>query len=428
MSASELSRMTLSAIVDAGKRGPRHWVPWGIVAVLLLAAGVLLAALRGDKHAARYAVAQVELRDVVIAVKATGNLQPTRQVDVGSETSGLITQIYVDTNDAVKKGQTLARLDTARLQDAARQAEAALASADAQVASADATAAQATAQLSRIQEVYRLSDGKVPSRVELDQAVAELRRAEAQVSVTRAQVAQARAQLSSTRTSLSKATIQAPINGVVVSRKVDIGQTVAANFQTPVLFSIAEDLTRMRLDVKVDEADVGQVVAGQSAVFVVDAFPGRQFKALVDKIDIASSSSAASGETRAGVISYNARLSAANADMALRPGMTASAEISVETIRQALVVPIVALRFVPPAAVDRKLGIKIGPPGMNESQRQTGLGRGSRQTLHVLGKSGRLEARSVVIRAIIGTDSVVEGDGLTAGDAVVTGILGDAPK
>lgn len=428
MIASDQSGTILSSIVASGSRGRRRWLPWAIAVVLLVAAATLAASLRGDRRAIHYASSQVEQLDVVISVKATGNLQPTRQVDVGSETSGQITQITVDTNDPVKKGQMLARLDTSRLLDAAGQAQAALASAEAQVASADATAAQAGAQLARIQEVHRLSGGKVPSQVEFDQGVAELRRAEAQAAAARAQVAQARAQLSSTRTSLSKATIHAPINGVVVARKVDIGQTVAANFQTPVLFSIAEDLARMRLDVKVDEADVGQVVAGQSATFVVDAYPGRQFTALVDKVDIASSSSTAAGETRAGVISYNARLSAANADMALRPGMTASAEISVETIRQALVVPIVALRFVPPPQANKKLGFKIGPPGMSDSQRQTGLGRGSRQTLYVLNKDGSIEARSVVIRAIAGTDCVVEGAGLKQGESVVTGTLSDATK
>jgi HlyD family secretion protein len=337
--------------VFLGQEGVRPWWrgPVGIVvAVGLLLALLVLTRCFAGEAAGGYATQPVRKGDLTVAVSATGNLQPTNQVEVGSEQSGLVEQVYVDINDRVTRGQPLARLDTSRLQDTIVQAQAGLAAAQAQVAQAEASRVQANASLNRLEEVSRLSGGRVPSAAEMDNARAELRRAQASVQAAQAQVAQARAQLSSAQTNLSKATIYSPVTGVVLNRQVDPGQTVAASLQAPVLFAIAEDLAAMQLEVRVDEADVGQVREGQRATFTVDAYPGRTFPAEIVRVDVGANtgSAAASGST-GNVVAYTAILSVQNPELLLRPGMTATAEIVTTERRDVLLVPNAALRFSP---------------------------------------------------------------------------------
>lgn len=325
-----------------GGRALRHW-PWLAGAVVI--AGLLWLALRsGDEAAApRYATEAVTVGTLVVKVSATGNLQPTNTVDVGSELSGIVDRVYVDDNDEVKKGQLLAQLDLSKLQDAVTKSRASLAAAEAQVLQTQATVAEARAMLARYQQVSQLSGGKVPSRTEMDSAEANLKRAEANVASARASVAQARATLQSDETNLGKASIRSPINGVVLSREVDPGQTVAASFQAPVLFKLAEDLTKMELQVDVDEADVGQVKAGQKATFSVDAWPGREYSAVITRVGYGA-------QEAEGVISYLTVLEVSNDDLSLRPGMTGTADIVTLTRQNALLVPNAALRFTPPTA------------------------------------------------------------------------------
>lgn len=325
-----------------GGRALRYW-PWLAGAVVI--AGLLWLALRsGDEAAApRYATEAVTVGTLVVKVSATGNLQPTNTVDVGSELSGIVDKVYVDDNDEVKKGQLLAQLDLSKLQDAVTKSRASLAAAEAQVLQTQATVAEARATLARYQQVSQLSGGKVPSRTEMDSAEANLKRAEANVASARASVAQARATLQSDETNLGKASIRSPINGVVLSREVDPGQTVAASFQAPVLFKLAEDLTKMELQVDVDEADVGQVKAGQKATFSVDAWPGREYSAVITRVGYGA-------QEAEGVISYLTVLEVSNDDLSLRPGMTGTADIVTLTRENALLVPNAALRFTPPTA------------------------------------------------------------------------------
>ncbi len=278
---------------------------------------------------------------------ATGNLRPTNQVQVGSEVSGRIDNIYVDVNDRVARGQVMARINTDVIDDQIRQAQANLDAARAQVAQARATLNVDSAQLARLQEVYRLSDGKVPSKTELEAAEANVARGRASVNSAQANVVAAQAQLSTGLTNRDRAVIRSPVSGVVLARQVEPGQTVAASFNTPTLFVIAEDLSVMQLRVLIDEADVGQVKAGQKADFIVDAYPGRRFPATVERIDLASNNTAsaaqaaqsgAQAQTNA-VISYEARLSVANGDGLLRPGMTATATVRTESTGTSLLVP-----------------------------------------------------------------------------------------
>jgi len=328
----------------------RRWV-WPVVLLVLLAiAGLVLLAARNEANP-RYEVEEVKRGRLEVTVSATGNLQPTNQVDVGSELSGIIDKVFVDVNDEVKRGQVLARLDTRRLEDQVARSRAALAAAEASVAQARATLQDARANLARLEEVSRLSGGRVPSQAELETGRANVAKAEAALRSAEASVEQARATLRTDETNLAKASIRSPIDGVVLTRKVEPGQTVAASLQAPVLFTLAEDLTRMELQVNVDEADVGQVKPGQKATFTVDAWPGRKYPAVIERVAYGS-------QVTEGVVYYPTTLRVNNDDLSLRPGMTATAEILTAVHEDVLLVPNAALRFVPRTGeAKRKKGI-----------------------------------------------------------------------
>jgi HlyD family secretion protein len=384
----------------------------------------------GGSAQAGYATEAARRQDLTVTVSATGNLQPTNQVEVGSEQSGLVVAVFVDNNDRVTRGQPLARLDTARLRDALVQSQAAVTSAQAQVGQAQASATQASSNLARLQQVWELSGGKVPARTELDNARAELQRNQAAVRVALAQVTQARAQVSSAQTALSKATIYSPVTGVVLSRAVDPGQTVAASLQAPVLFTIAEDLSQMELEVKVDEADVGQVKSGQSASFTVDAYPARRFNAQITRVDLGANSEATSTSTTSSgnVVAYTAVLRVDNPDQILRPGMTATAEIVTSEKKNVLVVPNAALRFTPSGGAASGQGSSVTGmlmprrPRGGSSQEAT-IGRGSTQTVYVLGSDEKLQPRRVTVGESNGSVTEVTSGALKAGEKIVTGQL-----
>ena len=278
----------------------------------------------------------------------------------------------------------------------------------------------------------------MPSQTELDTGRAENLRAQAGVRAAQAQVAQSRAVLSSAQTNLSKATIYSPVTGVVLARSIDPGQTVAASFQAPVLFTIAEDLAQMKLEVKVDEADVGQVQAGQRATFTVDAFPGRTFPAHIIRVDVGantgtSSSSSAASATNT-VVAYTAVLSVQNPELNLRPGMTATADIITSEERDKLLVPNAALRFSPERAAAGQGTARGGVTsvlvpqrgrgrGNGAGGREVGIGRGSRQTVYVVGENGEPKAIEVTTGETDGSRTVVRGDTLKPGMKVITGRL-----
>ena len=401
------------------------------LAGVLLVAGIAALLFARREAPPTFATQQVQRGDLRVTVSATGNLQPTNEVEVGSELSGLITEVNVDNNDRVTRGQVLARIDTARLQDSITQSKASLQSAIADVAQAQATAQQTKAALARFEEVHALSGGKVPSAAELDTAKAEYARATAGVLTAEAGVARARAQLSSDQTQFSKALILSPVTGVVLSRQIEPGQTVAASFNAPVLFVIAEDLSAMRLDVKVDEADVGQVAAGQSATFQVDAFPGRTFPAQVERVDVGANAGTGSttSSSSSSVVAYTAVLAVNNSDSTLRPGMTATAEIVTSEKKGVLLVPNAALRFSPDGGAKERTGVtKVlmpGPPRgtANAQSREVKIGRGSAQQVHVLGADGQPQPVAVTTGDTNGTLTEVTGDSLHEGDAVITGVL-----
>jgi HlyD family secretion protein len=329
--------------IDQSSDRKKHLKRWLIIALLAIAGVTSAVVWKGTKksNSMQYQTQKVQRGDLTVTVTATGALEPTNQVDVGSELSGIIKTVEVDYNDRVKVGQILARLDTDKLKAKVLQSKAALESARAKVLEAQATVKESGDQLARLKQVWELSNNMVPSQQDLDAAQAVLHRAKATEATARAQVSQAQATLEADETDLAKTVIHSPINGIVLTRNVEPGQTVAASFQAPVLFTLAEDLTQMELHVDVDEADVGQVTKGQEAVFTVDAHPGRTFPAGITQVRYGS-------QTVNGVVTYKTVLNVDNSDLSLRPGMTATADITVNKVENAILVPNAALRFIPP--------------------------------------------------------------------------------
>lgn len=404
----------------------RRWMKYWLPALILLL--LVLFFTRGGEDEPQYITEEVTQGSLAIEVTATGNLRPTNQVEVGSEVSGRIDRIYVDVNDRVSRGQVLAQINTDVIEDQIRQAQANLNSARASVAQAGATLDVDTAQLERLQEVYRLSDGKVPSKTELEAAEAAVKRDRAAVASAQAGVASAQAQLSTAVTNRNRAEIRSPVAGVVLARQVEPGQTVAASFNTPTLFVIAEDLSQMQLRVSIDEADVGQVEQGQEATFTVDAYPGRQFPAVVERVDLASTNTAQTAQQQQqaqgnAVIIYEARLTVDNRNGLLRPGMTATANIATERTGSGMLIPNGALRF-EPEQDDEAGGVGLGGEdfGLEREEVRATIGRGSRQTVHVLKDDGTLEPVEVVTGQSDGRRTIVTSEALEPGMKVVTSV------
>lgn len=419
----------------------RRWLKWIVVgAVVLLAVFLLSRFLFGGATATQYSTEEAARGNLTVTVSATGKLAPTNQVQVGSELSGLVETVTVDVNDRVVKGQPLAVLDTSRLDDSIAQSQAALNANQAQVAQAQATVAESRAQLARLEEVSRLSGGRVPAKVEMEQARAAAARAVAALKVAEANVVSARAALSSNQTQRFKAVIRSPVNGVVLARQIDAGQTVAASFNTPTLFVIAEDLSAMQLQVAIDEADVGSVKQGQLASFTVDAFPGKTFPATITRVDLGSNlsaqtttSSTTTSTTQSQVVSYAATLSVANADQQLRPGMTATAEIITRAKPDVLLVPNAALRFRPGAGTQAASSGQGGIAGAlvprgrrggaGATEKSATMSRGAQQTVYVLGADGQPQPVQVTTGDTDGTVTEVTGGDLKPGMKVITGQL-----
>ena len=406
---------------------PRWWQRsslWiGLAALLLAAGGVYYwQAQKAVKAAPAYVTTPLAKGNITLTVSANGTLQPTRSVNIGSELSGTIKRVLVDVNDRVKAGQVLVELDASKFKDQVTRSRAALAAAQAAQAQSVATTKETRAALARFEAVAKLSGGKVPSASELDSARATLDRALAAEDSARANVAVARATLSTDETNLSKASIRSPIDGVVLSRSVEPGNAVAASLQAVTLFSVAENLTQLELNASVDEADVGAVAVGQKASFTVSAYPTRRFPASIQRVAFGSTSTN-------NVVTYVTTLNVDNADLALRPGMTAVATIVATERKDVLVVPNTALRFSPGAGSAAKGGsaqsggilskMMPRPPRSGaKTARSDSNSPGTRQIW--LLKDGQPEARSVTTGISDGRVTEVSGEGLEPGLPVIT--------
>lgn len=331
----------------------RRWFQVALVFIAISAGGYYAWQQKQLAAAAPSYVTEAAAKgNLTLTVTANGTLQPTRTVNIGSELSGTVLRVLVDVNDRVKKGQVLVELDTAKLNDQVLRSRAALSATQAQVAQTSATVTEARSNLARLEEVSRLSGGKVPSASELDAARASVARAEGAQASARANLDSAKASLTTDETNVAKAYIRSPIDGVVLTRSVDPGNAVAASLQAVTLFTIAEDLRQLQLRVNVDEADVGRVKVGQKASFTVSAFPSRRFPATITRVSFGST-------ITDNVVTYVTQLDVANDDLSLRPGMTATSTIVAVERKDVLLVPNTALRFSPQAASAAKGGNNI---------------------------------------------------------------------
>jgi HlyD family secretion protein len=399
-----------------GRRARRWWLWAAVAAAVAAAAAIAWLLAERAPDGPRYVTEAVEQGDLKVTVTANGTLAPTRSVNVGSELSGTVAKVFVDINDRVRKGQVLVELDTAKLRDQLSRSNAALASAQAKVAQTVATVSETRAKLARMEDVARASAGKVPSATELDAARAALERARADELAARASVADARAAVSQDTTNLSKASIRSPIDGIVLTRAVDPGNAVAASLQAVTLFTVAENLATMKLQVNVDEADVGKVRDGQSATFTVSAYPNRRYPARVTRVGYGST-------TKDNVVTYLADLQVDNADLSLRPGMTATAVIAAAERKGVLLVPNAALRYTPGDAKQAPEGgivSKLVPRApRSDTPRRAGTTAESRRQVWVL-RSGSPAEVSVTPGLTDGRRTEVVGNGLQVGDAVIT--------
>lgn len=332
----------IAASLALGRQAPRRrLLRWTIILVALAAVAGgwwYWSASRSSVQPA-YVTAVAERGDITTTVTATGTLQPVTQVDVSSELSGVVRTVEVDENERVSRGDVLLTLDTTRLSAQVERAKASVEAAQAKIEDTRVTLKETNLALERTTSLARR--GMVADQA-LETATAARDRAASAVSSAQASLAIAEADLKLQQADLAKSTIYAPIDGVVLTRSVDPGQTVASSFSAPVLFVIAADLANMELEAAIDEADIGTVEKGQNASFTVDAFPGRTFDAAISDIAFAS-------VTTDGVVTYEAKLAVANKDLLLRPGMTATVAVVTKEVKDVIAVPSEAFRYRPPA-------------------------------------------------------------------------------
>jgi len=309
----------------------------GAVVMVIVAAGALFFLFGNSGNGPKYRTEKTVRGDVVTTVTATGTVNAVTTVLVGTQVSGTIKKIYVDFNSPVKKGQLIAQIDPALFDEQVAQAKANLLAAKANVEKAEASLVDAKRTRDRNAELFAKN---LIARSDLDTADTNMETSRASVSAAKAQAAQTDAALRNAQTNLGYARIVSPVDGTVVSRNVDVGQTVAASFQTPTLFTIAQDLTKMQIDTSVDEADIGKVKVGQDAEFTVDAYSDNTFKGKVGQVRIAPI-------TVQNVVTYDVVITVDNPDFRLKPGMTANVSIIVAEKKDVVKIPNAALRFRP---------------------------------------------------------------------------------
>jgi HlyD family secretion protein len=438
----------LATIVASGASRPmRKWVILTIGTALV--GGGVFYFMTPDKEGAKqadYVTEAAKTGRISLIVTAAGNLAPTNQIIVGSELSGTAKEVMVDTNDQVKKGDTLAKLDTSKLDQQTERSRAALLAAKARVSQAEATLAETRAALARQEELLKISGGKTPSRATMETSRATVSRAQADLESAQATVTGAEAEVRSFESDLAKTVIRSPVDGIVLSRSIEVGQTVAASFTAPTLFTIAEDLKKMELLVNVSEADIGRIEAGQTATFSVDAWPARNYTAKVKKVAFgavgtgttASSGSSSGNASASSVVTYSTELEVANEDLSLRPGMTATVDIAIVDKPDILVVPNAALRFDPvaataigkPDATKRTLVQSLSPGGGRRWRGTPPPKAGSADSAPKVWtlKNGEPSAINVTPGITDGRLTEISGGNLTAGTPLIISIKPPKPE
>ena len=387
------------------------WILVAVVAVTASFAAYYRA--NADDDRPQYTTAVVTREDLVDSVEATGTLGAVTTVQVGTQVSGTIASLHADFNSEVKKGDVIARLDPSLMQAQVDQAAATITRLEADVDRAQAALQDAQQKLDRGREL--LKQGLVP-RADVDTAESTARQAEASLQSAKAQVTQARASLNQNRVNLDHTIITAPVDGIVISRNVDVGQTVAASMSAPTLFVIAKDLTHMQVEASVDEADIGRIRQGEPVTFVVDAYPRDVFKGTVSQVRLQP-------VVVQNVVSYVTVIDVPNPEKKLKPGMTATVTIEVARSDDVLTVPNSALRFRPPDTA-RQAGTSTRPVSTSGNARGGTEGGSFERSRRVWTlRDGQLQPVRVQTGISNGTATAVSGDELREGMTVVTGIV-----
>ncbi|MGN6538312.1 MAG: efflux RND transporter periplasmic adaptor subunit [Mesorhizobium sp.] len=412
--SAEAIETALGLDAKGKRKHRRRWLWYGLLALVVVAAGLVFYQwYAGSAPKVTYTTQPATLSDLTVEVAATGTLQPLTQVDISSELSGVVRSVAVDENQQVRQGDVLARLDTSKLEAQIERAKASAKAASASVETAQVTLKENEQALVRASELAKKG---MATQQALDAATAERDRAKAALDSAEANLAIANADLKLQQADLAKSTIYAPIDGIVLTRSVDPGQTVASSLQAPVLFVIAADLRKMELKAAIDEADIGAVKAGQNARFTVDAFPERPFNAEIRDISYAS-------VTTDGVVTYDARLDVDNGELLLRPGMTATVSVVTKQAKGTLTVPSSAFRYRPTETRERSSSLlsmytgRGGRGGRWRNSQQDKPAEGLR-TLYVL-EDGQPRRVDVKVGATDGDVTEVL-SGLKEGDKVIT--------
>lgn len=410
--AASSSEDIARTLAGAKRRRPGRWIA---LVLLLLAAGAggwFWLGRAGSGGGTTYVTEAATRGDLTVTVTATGTVQPTTEVEVSSELSGTLATVDVDYNDEVEQGQVLARLDDTKFKAQVANAEAALAAARADLAQAEATEREAQAIYEAQEELERRG---VIKRTDFVTYTANFDRAKAAVEAAQASLTLAEANLALKQDDLDKSEIRSPIKGVVLDRAYSAGQIVAASLNAPTLFTLAGDLRQMEVQVDIDEADIGQVAVGNTATFTVDAYTGRSFPATITQVRYAS-------ETTDDVVTYKGVLAVENDDLLLRPGMTATATITVAEEQGALQVPNAALRYAPPQMVETRSGSGSGLIGLIMPRPPSGGGgaaQGAQKSVWVLRDGVPVEV-AVTPGATDGKHTIIVAGDLAEGDAVIT--------
>ncbi len=307
--------------------------------IILLVSTPFILAKKGDK--ADYITAPVERRTITQIVEATGTIEPVNTVDIGSQVSGMINEIYVDYNSEVKKGQLLAQIDTSLFEAQLNQSKANIDNAKATLMKNKAVLEYDTKTYNRYKNLYARN---LVSKNDLDSAESAYKTDLAQVAAAKASIMQAQANYNTAAANMRYTKIISPVDGIVISKEVEVGQTVAASFQTPTLFTVAEDLTKMRIETSVSEADIGKVKEGQEVEYTLDGYPDSIFTGIVTQVRL-------SPTTESNVVTYTVIIEVENEESKLMPGMTANVSIITDKKENILTVPNQALKF---TTVDNK--------------------------------------------------------------------------
>ncbi len=412
-----VAKPDVESIVNSSKpRGKKYL--YAALAAVVLALLIVWLIQRGSQvdPAQQFVFDDVRQQDILVTVTATGSVEPTNKFEISSELSGTVRSISVDVNEQVERGQVLATLDTAKLDAALQHSKATLASRHARVAEAEATLEELRQGYDRSLTLY---EQQLVSRESYLAAKAALERARASLSSVKADVQVAEADVAVDQTNLEKACICSPASGIVLERNVEVGQIVASSFQAPVLFTLAEDLSQMELQVDVDEADIAKVSVGDAASFTVEAWQGRQFPAQISELRYMP-------QTINGVVTYKAILSIDNSEQLLRPGMTATAVITVEQINNALVVSNAAFRYLPPVSAEPDeeggsglVGMLFSRPPSAAAITSNELNADGKATLYTL-RENEVTALEVLTGATDGQVTQIRQGALEAGDRVIT--------